>query len=344
MAKKTSAKKTAASPTKRGKHPRHSLEKSLRIPQAILDQNAGRECTDREAAAFLGLKLSGALLVEIASAIKYGLIARPSTKKLALTERAKKILKPQSQAQAIEGKREAVLSAPVVSEVYKHYRGENLPDQQFFDNALTDTFSVTSAELPEFKAILLDSLRYAGLLDESTQGKFRLVDVSQQVDGVVESAEQLRKVTKTANVTAGDSCFVIMPFAPPLGNHYSLIYEKAIVKAGLKPVRADADIFATGKIMDQVWAGINAAKVLVAELTSRNPNVFYELGIAHTLKKPVVLVSSNEHDVPFDVRHIRVIYYDVNDPFWGDKLLNKVAENIVSALTNPEEAIFKSGR
>ena len=46
--------------------------------------------------------------------------------------------------------------------------------------------------------------------------------------------------------------------------------------------------------------------MLVAELTSRNPNVFYELGIAHALKKPVVLVSATEDDVPFDVRHIRV--------------------------------------
>ena len=60
--------------------------------------------------------------------------------------------------------------------------------------------------------------------------------------------------------------------------------------------------------------------MLVAELTSRNPNVLYELGLAHALKKPVVLISSNEHDIPFDVRHIRVIYYNMNDPFWGSKL------------------------
>lgn len=132
-----------------------------------------------------------------------------------------------------------------------------------------------------------------------------------------------------------------MPFAAPLGNHYSLIFEQAIKNAGLRPVRADDDIFATGKIIDQVWRGISAAKVLVAELTTRNPNVFYELGLAHALQKPVVLVSSNEEDVPFDVRHIRVIYYDVNDPFWGDKLSAKIAENILSALKNPEEAIFK---
>lgn len=91
-----------------------------------------------------------------------------------------------------------------------------------------------------------------------------------------------------------------------------------------------------------MWRGINAAKVLVAELTSRNPNVFYELGLAHALRKPVVLISSNEDDVPFDLQHIRVIYYSVSDPFWGAKLIEKVAENILSAMRTPEEAIFKA--
>lgn len=99
--------------------------------------------------------------------------------------------------------------------------------------------------------------------------------------------------------------------------------------------------FLARKIIDQIWQGINAAKVLLAELTTRNPNVFYELGLAHALQKPVVLISSNNDDVPFDLKHIRVIYYDVTDPFWGQKLLEKVAENIVSALKNPEEAIFQ---
>lgn len=140
----------------------------------------------------------------------------------------------------------------------------------------------------------------------------------------------------------GDTCFVMQPFAPPHGDYYEKIFKPAIEKTELQAVRADAEIFGTGKIIDQVWRGINAAKVLVAELTTRNPNVFYELGIAHALNKPVVLVSSNEPDVPFDLHHIRVIYYDVTDPFWGAKLIEKVAENILSNLTNPEEAIFKT--
>jgi hypothetical protein len=100
-------------------------------------------------------------------------------------------------------------------------------------------------------------------------------------------------------------------------------------------------MFKTGKIVDQILIGIHQAKVLVAELTGRNPNVFYELGIAHALQKPVVLVSSNEADVPFDVQHIRVIYYDVFDPFWGEKLIAKIAENVLSALQTPGDAVLR---
>ena len=62
----------------------------------------------------------------------------------------------------------------------------------------------------------------------------------------------------------------MMPFAGSIGGYFQTVYEPAIRKAGLKAVRADAEIFGTGKIIDQIWSGINAAKVLVAELTTKN--------------------------------------------------------------------------
>jgi hypothetical protein len=102
----------------------------------------------------------------------------------------------------------------------------------------------------------------------------------------------IRRVTRTFI-----ACCKREPFALPHGDYYEKIVRPAIEKTGLQAVRADAEIFGTGKIIDQVWRGINAAKVLVAELSTRNPNVFYELGLAHALNKPVVLVSSNEPDV-----------------------------------------------
>lgn len=324
-----------------GKFPRHSLDKVLRVPKAILDQNAGKECSEAELAKYLGLKLTGPTRVEISSALKFGLIERPSAGHVRLTDIAKKILRPQEPKDQLEGLRQAVLKAPEIGDVYRHYRGENLPDEQFFDNALVDTFNIPQSKLTEFKSIFLDTLRKAELLEEH-DGKIRIADVSPEFSSPEATAEAIKRLGKMVTIAPTDSCFVMMPFATPLGSHYGLIYESAIKKAGLRPVRADDDIFATGKIIDQVWAGIRSARVLVAELTSRNPNVFYELGLAHALKKPVVLVSSNESDVPFDVRHIRVIYYDVADPFWGEKLIAKVAENVLSALKNPAEAIFAS--
>ena len=342
---KTRATKKAKRGPKAGatnaKYPRHAVDKALRIPKAILDQNAGKECTVQESAKFLGVGFRGPYQVEVSSGLKYGLLSRPSEGRVAVTDRAKQILRPQSPSDELQGLRDAVLGAPVIQEVYGHYRGENLPDEAFFDNALTDKFKIPADKVSEFRSVFFDSLRTAKLLEEH-DGKLRVIDVSH--DGTAKGAttETFKKLERSVTVKSSDSCFIMMPFAAPLGGYYDKIYKPAIEKAGLIPIRADNEIFGTGKIIDQIWSGINTAKVLVAELTSRNPNVFYELGLAHALKKPVVLVSSNEDDVPFDLHHIRVIYYDVNDPFWGNKLIDKIAENILSAIETPEEAIFKT--
>ena len=133
---------------------------------------------------------------------------------------------------------------------------------------------------------------------------------------------------------------MVQPFTAPYDGYYETLFKPAIQQAGLRPVRADDEVFGSGKIMDQVWRGIRDAKILIAELTTRNANVYYELGLAHALGKPVVLVAADGEGVPFDVHHIRVIYYDITDPFWGQKLIDKIAENIQSALTNPEEAVL----
>jgi hypothetical protein len=349
MAKKvpktTAAKASPASPeggrSSVSNYPRHSAEAALRIPKAILDQNAGKPTTDKQAAEFLGLKTAkGPFAVEISSGIKYGLLNRPSTGKLDVTDLARQILRPKAEEDVTKGYQQAVLNAPTLSDVYLHYRGENLPDRQFFDNALEDTFKIPKDKLSEFKDVFTKSLKAAQLCEEH-DGRVRILHSATDAEPLAVGDERIQKISASAGVKSTDTCFVMMPFRPPIGGYYESVYKPAIEKAGLTPVRADTEIFGTGKIMDQIWSGINNAAVLVAELTTKNANVFYELGIAHALQKPVVLVSSNEEDVPFDLKHIRVIYYDCSDPFWGQKLLNKVAENILSAIKNPEEAIFK---
>lgn len=325
--------------------PKHSILKCLRIPQGILEQNAGKECTDREAAKFAGVGWGGETSVEVSSALKFGLLERPAPRTVKPTDLTRRIVRPQKSNDKRDAMREAVLKAPVISDVYRHYRGENLPDDlAFLGNTARDSFSVPADRVEDFTGVFIETLQEAGLL-EDVGGKRRVLDITHvpaDVEGpaAAQTDEHLKKVSRGVIVESSQTCFVMMPFREPIGGYYSAIYQPAVRKAGLTAVRADAEIFGTGKIIDQIWAGINNAKVLLAELTGRNPNVLYELGLAHALRKPVVLVSSNEDDVPFDVRHVRVIYYQMADPFWGEKLVAKVAENIVSAIKNPQEAIL----
>jgi len=319
-------------------YPRHSLPKSLRIPQAIIAQNAGKDCSEKEVAGFVGIGLGGPLRLEISSCIKYGLLERPNAGMIRVTDLAKQAIRPHSPGDDTKALQTSVLKAPQISDVYEHYRGENLPDANFFENALEDKFKIPKDKVKEFIAIFTESLEAAKLV-QNVDDRTRIIDVTESIAGQSEG-DRLRKLGKDVKISSGDSCFVMMPFAAPIGDYYDKIYDPAIRRAGLTPIRADADIFGTGKIMDQIWTGINGAKILVAELTNRNPNVFYELGLAHALRKPVVLVASDKEDVPFDLQHIRVIYYEMTDPFWGQKLIDKVSENILSALKNPDEAIL----
>ncbi|WIV61863.1 hypothetical protein [Amycolatopsis nalaikhensis] len=322
------------------KYPRHSLEKALRIPRALIEQNAGKPATRDEAVRFAGgTGLNGPWSVEISSGQKYGFLVSDSGT-VSLTDRARSVISPQSEADRQSALREAILDAPDFSGVYNYFRGEALPDEPYYANALKDRFKIPADKVPEFQQIFHESLKYAGLLDQ-TGPQARVLDVGRTEVGGGAGGRAKQSISGRPKSATGASCFVMQPFSGALGSYYDSIFKPAITQAGLVPIRADADIFATGKIMDQIWRGIRDSTVLVAELTSKNPNVFYELGLAHALHKPVVLVSSNEEDVPFDLRHIRVIVYDQTDPFWGEKLIDKVADNIRSAVENPEDAIFR---
>jgi hypothetical protein len=133
--KKKAARKKSKSKAGSGgsaKYPRHSVEKALRIPRAIIDQNAGKPCTEKESAKFVGVGFNGPFRVEVSSAIKYGFLERPQPGTVGVTERARQAIRPQKPGDEIEALRQAVLAAPEISEVYSHYRGEYLPDGTFF--------------------------------------------------------------------------------------------------------------------------------------------------------------------------------------------------------------------
>ena len=103
--------------------------------------------------------------------------------------------------------------------------------------------------------------------------------------------------------------FILMPFASHLKPVYDDHIKDVAKTLNLSIARAD-DFFSQNSIMYEVWSAITQASILIADCTGKNPNVFYEIGIAHTIGKPVILITQEPDDVPFDLRHIRYIHYE----------------------------------
>lgn len=133
-------------------------------------------------------------------------------------------------------------------------------------------------------------------------------------------------------------CFVIMPFGGWFDKYYIEIYIPAIEEAGFEAKRAD-DLYRPGNIVNDIWTYTKEATVLLADLTNKNPNVFYELGLAHAITKPAVLITASMDDVPFDLRSLRVIDYDKNSPSWGEILQDRITKALLETLKNPKDAI-----
>ena len=124
-------------------------------------------------------------------------------------------------------------------------------------------------------------------------------------------------------------CFVLMPFANMFDEVWDVIRNTlSNPPFNLLCRRAD-DISRPGHILDDVLENIGRARLLIADLTGQNPNVFYELGVAHTVKhsSQVILISSEEVSIPFDLRNLRCIIYQ-NDMVKLAKLLSGTIKDL----------------
>lgn len=140
--------------------------------------------------------------------------------------------------------------------------------------------------------------------------------------------------------------FVLMPFESDFNDVLSEAIRPAIEENGLDCQRAD-DIQNNEEIMEDIWEAIWKCRIVVADLTDQNPNVFYEVGIADTVGKEVVLIAQAGRlsHPPFDVAARRVLFYD-NDHVGRAKLRGGLATVIKAVLakapaTDPPPALHR---
>jgi len=124
-------------------------------------------------------------------------------------------------------------------------------------------------------------------------------------------------------------CFVLMPFTDALKEIYTDVYAPTCARHDLKCWRVD-EISGPGSITRDIIEGILDADIIIADLTNQNPNVFYELGIAHATGNKTIMTAQTMAHVPFDIANYRVLVYE--HTLKGCKKLESDLDNTIKEL------------
>lgn len=171
--------------------------------------------------------------------------------------------------------------------------------------------------------------------DENTDN----VTLCKVIDGFVSTTTDIKEVKKV--ITFSPSVFtipkkpvinnlvsVMMPFSMEFDNILETI-KAACSNANMQCYRAD-NRWNNSTIIQDIFELIYCSSIVIVDFTGKNPNVFYEAGIAHTLGKNVIPITQNIEDIPFDLRHHRVLKYLKNNE--GLQELTKGLENRLKTL------------
>ena len=129
--------------------------------------------------------------------------------------------------------------------------------------------------------------------------------------------------------------FVLMPFESDLDDVYQIAIQEACSKAGAYCQRLDDQIFEES-MLERIYNEIAKADLLIADMTGRNPNVFYEVGYAHALGKRVILITEQVKDIPFDLKHRYHVKYNRKGQI--HELRDELEKRVRWYLENPEQS------
>lgn len=154
------------------------------------------------------------------------------------------------------------------------------------------------------------------------------------------SEQNVKQSKSDSEVQNNKKCFIIMPISTPEGyteNHFKQVYETiiapAVVKAGYEPYRVDDDRICDS-IIDKILRNLVECEMAVCDLSSRNPNVMYELGIRQAYGKKVVLIQDEKSQPIFDVSAINTVFYNSR----------RIYEDVIASQNNISEAIISTAK
>jgi len=221
------------------------------------------------------------------------------------------------------------------SSLFIHVPEKQLTPQQALDNAKWE-FGLEDPFLIVFPSALLEQDE---VQRQAELGAIAVTHVDSEFQRVIKmtSLIQINPLFGPASYSMDEKlAFVLMPFAEDLTRIYTSIIKSTVEATGLVCRRADD--FKTNKVIIQdIWKAVCESRVVIADLTDLNPNVMYELGIAHTVGKETILIyqrnCGKDPKFPFDLAHIRRIEYE--DSAIGGKKLEIDLSDTLNLILKP---------
>jgi len=335
--------KTTGAKGKPWTFPKHTLEEAIQVAKAIEEKNGGNPMRADILVKAVGFQIptDWRFLDLLKAANIYGLVTGSGgTATVSLEKIGQDIVAPSSPQQRRDALLKAFRNVEDFRRVDEFYKGKRIPEDEYFINTLTREFNIPRDRADKFIEVFTRNLQFLRAFDAQSSAEARPTTAEVEAgippdEGLVRTASRPKEPRIRQFL---DTCFVMMPFGQWYDRYYQEIYVPAIRDAGFEPIRAD-ELFSTGSVVEQIWEQIEKSKVLLAELTEKNANVFYELGLAHAAHKPVVFSAGRVEDVPFDLRHLRVIVYDIREPQWADKLKRLITDYLRNAAKDPARSI-----
>lgn len=353
--------KTGSQSRKARPFPAGTFEDSLEFASAMFEYGSGTKVRRVSFFDHLGKKPeSGPSRQLVTNASKYGLISgNYASEQLELTPAGTKCVSPDTDAK--EQKRSQIKLALQDIEpfnwLYEEYKGKALPAQQVMRDFL-ESRAIAKEWLNECVDTYIGNLKFLGLL-KVLSGAERVITVEHLIEEMPSRGTSVeatvRQSTGRAAVSVADTatdfsttCF----FVSPIGNEDSderkhsdlflnFIVAPALAEFGLNIVRAD-QIGHGGMITRQIIEHLVRSKLVIADLSFHNPNVFYELAIRHACRLPTVQIIQEGDKIPFDLDQVRTVIVD-NSSIYSlvpqlETYKSQIANQVRKALEEGESA------
>lgn len=339
--------------------PASTIEEPLQFTQQVFEFGSGQPV--RRLSIFDHLKKSpesGPSRQLITNSNKYGLIKGNSASDMleitpegleSISEESSKRSKTRARIQL------GIQKIEPFQKLYERFKNNKLPAKAALIDAATE-FDVEQEMAEEAVDTFIVNLRHLGLL-QTLSGAERIVTVDHLLDQLPTKSDNdalIQRVavpTNTAIITSDNAEYETTAFyVAPIGSEDSIerkhsdlflssLVEPALEQFRLNVVRADA-ISKPGTINKQILEYLLRSRLVVADLSYHNPNVFYELAIRHMIRKPVVQIMRSSDKVPFDVGQVRTIMIDTSDIYSLvpkiDTYRSEIATQVRSALDDPD--------